>query len=887
MKKWNGMVLAALLLAGCQAREMMETPLPEPDDPRLWGASIPESERIPGILNVEFSDDQVEVLENATGEDGYVRLEAVPSLQEKGILSARRLFPHAGKFEARTRAAGMHKWYVIEYDETVSTTTKAAHGVLDLPGVEKVEYNPQIHIVGDPVVTAVIEPSSISTRATKELPFDDPDLDRQWHYYNNGTASSAQSGCDINVFPAWRTGYVGSDKVIVAVVDGGVDFNHEDLARNMWHNPEKSGDARYGYNFVNNSYQVTADDHGTHVAGTIAAINNNGKGVCGIAGGNYKDGISGVQIMSCQIFEGKKSGSGSEAIKWGADHGAVISQNSWGYTDDIETPTTLKLAVDYFIENAGIDDKGNQTGPMKGGIVIFAAGNEARETSSTSYGPMFTVASVGADYRKAYYSCWGSWVDITAPGGDAKKGNQVLSTLPGNRYGLMQGTSMACPHVSGVAALVVSKVAKNNVKGYTPDQLQAKLRENVTSISSYNPNFKMGAGLVNAYRSLVSGSGKAPKTPTGLSASTQSNNVHFSVTVPEDEDDGTPNSILVFYNKEDFTKISPALQFASFYVEDLNVGDVLEGTLSGLDFEEGYYIAVAAEDLLGNRSSLSSRVQVTTGSNTPPVIKKLGAITLELKPHQSGSMPFEVEEVDGHFYTLDLSCAEAAAVGTVLDTTVRNMPKITVSGPQLASGSYNARLTVVDSYGLSAIQDVTYTILPNHAPKVVKQFEDVVFSSRTAGTQEINCSEYFIDDDGEELTYTFTIDNENVVNMTAQNGKFFLTPMNYGYATVGVEGADIRGEKVSQQFQVLVRDGRQELDVYPNPITDNLYIRTDVEADATVRIISAAGATVLSESIHISPFDPAVIDMSSLPAGVYTVIVTYGDKELKYNVVKL
>ena len=885
MKKWYWMVLAALVLAGCQARESLEPLVQESDDPRLFGAGIPESERIPGRLNVSFSDEMTAALEAATDEDGRVRVEAVPGLQGKGIISARRLFPDAGKFEPRTRAAGLHRWYILEYEES-TPTTKAAAGMLELPGVDKVEYNPQIHIIGDPVVVGEVEPRGISRRSAK-APFDDPELYRQWHYYNNGTAASALSGCDINVFPAWRTGNVGSDKVIVAVVDGGIDFNHEDLSRNMWHNPEKSGDTRYGYNFVNDSYQVTADDHGTHVAGTIAAVNNNGKGVCGIAGGDAKEGEYGVQLMSCQIFSGKQSGSGAAAIKWAADHGAVISQNSWGYVGATTTPESLKQAVDYFIANAGIDEKGNQTGPMKGGIVIFAAGNENVDVSGNDYGPIFNVASVGADYRKAYYSCYGSWVDIAAPGGDVKKGNQVLSTLPGNRYGLMQGTSMACPHVSGVAALIVSKVAKNGVRGYTPDQLQDKLREGVTAIGSYNPNFKMGAGLVNAYRSLVSGTGKAPKKPSGFTTSVQSNNVHFSVTVPEDEDDGTPNSILVFYNKSDFTTISANLQFASFYVEDLNVGDVLEGTLTGLDFESEYYVAVAAEDLLGNRSALSDRIHVTTGSNNPPTIKSLGATSLELKPHQSGNMPFEVIEKDGHFYTLELSVPDAAAAGMVLDTTVRNMPKIAVAGPSIPSGSYTARLTVTDSYGLAAIQDVNYTILPNHAPVVVKAFEDVVFSSRTAGTQEINCADYFTDEDGEELSYTFSIDNETVVNMTAQGGKFYLTPMNYGYAVVGVEGSDIRGEKVSQQFRVLVRDGSQALDVYPNPIVDKLYIRTDVEADATVRIVSASGATVLNETKHISPFDPAVIDMSGLPAGVYTVIVTYGDTVLNYNVVKL
>ena len=176
--------------------------------------------------------------------------------------------------------------------------------------------------------------------------------------------------------------------------------------------------------------------------------------------------------MSCQIFEGKESGSGAEAIKWSADHGAVISQNSWGYPTLDATPASVKSAVDYFEKYAGVDENGKQVGPMKGGLVIFAAGNEGKNTSSSDYEKILAVTSVGADYKRAYYTCYGNWADVIAPGGDAKKGNQVLSTIPGNKYGKMQGTSMACPHVSGVAALVLARFGGD---GYTPAALRKQL----------------------------------------------------------------------------------------------------------------------------------------------------------------------------------------------------------------------------------------------------------------------------------------------------------------------------------------------------------------------------------------------------------------------------
>lgn len=202
--------------------------------------------------------------------------------------------------------------------------------------------------------------------------FNDPYLSRQWHYYNIGSGTKYKAGADINVVPVWNKYTAGSSNVIVSVVDGGVTTDHEDLGAVVI-----PGGSNGSWNFVDGTANIVAHDHGTHVAGTIAAINNNGIGVCGIAGG--EDGNGGVRILSCQVFRydetQKKNigGNTSSAIVWGADHGAVISQNSWGY--DFETESQAKgssisssdqAAIDYFIKYAGTDKSGNQSGPMKG-----------------------------------------------------------------------------------------------------------------------------------------------------------------------------------------------------------------------------------------------------------------------------------------------------------------------------------------------------------------------------------------------------------------------------------------------------------------------------------------------------------------------------------------
>lgn len=844
----------------------------------VFGENLPE-ESLLKKMNIKVDEGLAETLEKATDKNGFVKLPEVRSMNNLGIIRMRRLFPDAGEFEARTRAEGLHLWYVLSYDESKAMTRASAE--LALPGVDVVEYCPKISIVGEPEVVS----HEASVRAASSGTFDDPMLRQQWHYYNNGSASSSVSGCDINVLPVWKnySTYAKYKRdIVVGVVDGGIDYNHEDLKDNMWHNPEKSGDNVYGYNFAESTFNIHSEDHGTHVAGTIAAVNNNGIGVCGVAGGDSKRQIKGAKLMSCQIFDGDKQGSGSEAIKWSADHGAVISQNSWGYDGLTTTPASLKSAVDYFIKYAGVDKNGNQTGPMKGGIVIFAAGNDNKNVSSTDYEAVVNVSSVGADYKRAYYTNYGSWCDIAAPGGDAKKGNMVLSTLPGNKYGKMQGTSMACPHVSGVAALVL---ARYGGEGYTPTALRKRLEDNTSDISAQNANYYLGKGLVNAYKAIAGSGGKAPDTPVNLSVETQSNNVRFNVAVPSDPDDGKPNSIYIYYSTTDFTSVDKAM-YGMFYTEDLGVGDILSGTVTGLEFNTEYYVAAAACDLAGNRSGLTKRVRVTTEGNSAPVITAKTPVSFSIKAHESAVAEFAITEPDGHFYSLELESGSDAAV---LDTLTRPEPKIRITGVNAPAGTYSAKLTVTDIYGMATVAKVDYTIQENHAPVVVKAFENMLFTSKAAVTQEYPVSEYFNDEDGEDLTYTFSFSNPAVANMTYSKGKFLLTPMNYGSSEITITGTDIRNESVSQTFLVMVMDGSKEVSLYPNPVKDKLNIQLGLRADEVkVKIVSAVGSTYLDGSLGAgSPFTPLTVNMSDAVAGQYTVVVTLDGKEYKSRIVKL
>ena len=555
-------------LASCAIDAPVEAPMPEQPQHNVTDA-------VPGQLLVRFDARVADVLEQAgVTKSGVLSVDEILALVDG--YNIERVFPVDPRSEEKARENGLHLWYVVEFNPEFDVE-KVASDLAKLGEVNRVEFNRTLKRASDKKATPLTM-DMVRKLTTKAAPssFDDPLLGYQWHLVNNGDLAPTKfiKGADVQVERAWdEIGCAGDPSIIVAVLDEGVAVTHPDLKASMWVNEGEiygshedndgngyTGDL-HGYNFVQKTGVITTDSvydtgHGSHVAGVIAATNNNGLGISSIAGGNGTD--AGVKIMSCQIFAGAYAGTVLEevrAIKYAADNGAVILQCSWGYISGAANPyewtpqystdeeweyynVLEKNALDYFIHNAGSPD-----GVIEGGLAIFAGGNESAPAASYpgAYPDFVAVAATAADFTPAVYSNYGPGTTISAPGGDQDYYFEyadedhwvgsigcVLSTVPFNvsesGYGYMEGTSMACPHVSGVAALGLSYAAQLR-RHFTAEEFIAMLYETATPIDQYMTGIKqykryvadlldsapmhslnmgdfkggMGAGQVNAY----------------------------------------------------------------------------------------------------------------------------------------------------------------------------------------------------------------------------------------------------------------------------------------------------------------------------------------------------------------------------------------------------
>jgi parallel beta-helix repeat protein len=285
--------------------------------------------------------------------------------------------------------------------------------------------------------------------------------------------------CDIDAPEAWDIS-TGSVEVIIAVIDTGVDYNHRDLQGNMW----TDSNGCHGYDFVNSdNYPMDDHGHGTHCAGTIAAKGNNGLDITGVCWN--------AKIMAVKFLDNTGSGSDDDAVKalyYAVNKGADVTSNSWGASDFSQT---LQDAINY--------------AHSQGVITVAAAGNDNQyyfPHYPASMEHVISVAATNSKDEKSTFSNYGAGIDISAPGVDVLS-LRATGTSIGTPYDtyttIASGTSMSCPHVAGVIALLLSQYPD-----ISSDEIAARLLDCTDDISVVNPYYEglLGHGRLNAYKAL-------------------------------------------------------------------------------------------------------------------------------------------------------------------------------------------------------------------------------------------------------------------------------------------------------------------------------------------------------------------------------------------------
>ena len=816
MKKTTIIIILALFAAACTRNEE------EVRRPEIINDPANASSCIRGEIVLKVDDNLAAKLEAAANAENDSPKVLSAIMEELGVSSMERLFPDAGKYEQRSRERGLHKYYIVRFDESTAPT-KALNAFLGTKGV-----------VGAELPRKIVQRSAIPN---------DPYFKWQWDLYNDLSLNltikyrsrtvSSNKGCSVNVMDVWENFGCGESDVIVAVVDGGVDMNHPDLQGNLI-----AGGPEGSRNFVNKSYNVTADSHGTHVAGTIAAVRNNGIGVAGIAGGDYAAGMPGVKILSCQIFDGSKGASDANtaaAIKWGADHGAVISQNSWGFSpDDNEDgevsaeelreykktviPDYIKDAIDYFIDNAG-DYPGS---PMKGGLVLFAAGNDAVDYDPIcAYEPVVAVGASGPDWMAAEYSNYGPWVDIAAPGGDGY-GDDPSDPTPGltmnldekgysrgnifnlyqttrsrdydyTSYGYMQGTSMACPHVSGVAALLVSILGNDS---FTNTELRQILLEGANR-SHLDNSYPIGPA-VDAAASLrlrLPSTTVAPDAVTDCSFTAKRNILEASFNIPADPEAGKAFGLLCLIGTDRNKlaqstpeNIADGVETHRIIFRGNKAGDPFSIDLGTHKYSTTYYLKTYSFNVSRNWSDASNIISVTTPENEAPVL------------------------------------------------------------------------------------------IENPGRKIL--YDDLTSTTFALGKM-------VSDPDGDEITFSAASSEKGIVTASISGTSLTIKSVAKGSAVVTVTADD--GDKTLEfSIPVLVKGDRNApAETSPNPVSSQLSIITEEDAKTHVHITTSSGKTVYEVTKTFSGFDPMNVNMSAMAPGRYGLVVTYNGKTYRKIIVKI
>lgn len=781
----------------------------------------------------------------------------------EGVKLTRALY-YDPEFEERHRAAGLHRWYYAECDSL--PRTKAVGTLSQLEGLMYMEETP--------------------TPAPDEVvPFNDPDIFFQWHINNPGTiVGGAKAHCDINVLPVWERFTGGKSEVIVGVVDTGVQADHPDLEGVVL--PAGSNGSR---SFLNSKfltpYNITPQRHGTHVAGIIAAINNNGVGGCGIAGG--LEGNGGVRIIDCQAIatEDGDGGNTYSAIVWAADHGAVLVNNSWNYVYDSEdlvpstTPSDISMAIDYFIEKAGTDGHGNQTGPMKGGLVFFSAGNKSWMRSQPSMSEkVIAVGATGPAGESSSYTNYGDWVDICAPGGNYNPYGSynalIYSTVSGGGYAQMQGTSQASPMVCGVAALLVSHFGG---PGFTNEDLKAMLLGGADREDSHAR--KIGPSL-DAFESFVYKDRQMdPVKDITIVDNGTSATLKWKVGTCQDGN-FYAYKVLLSESESALQGVNPfsiPSGVRSTTVSATATGNTLAATFGDLSSNKTYYTTIIGYTRSHQYAKGNSIVCFKL--NGAPVLYRKDGNAVELRHNEKCRLSILCSDPDGDELTLTVDTGSPACTWSYSDGTIL----LDIDASSLAPGYYFVKIKADDGKAATNLE-LRYTVLANEGVKLVKLIQDQVFD---AGVNfAIPLEGYFSDPDGDAIIYQAACSDPEV-RCTIVGSVLTLFSPGFSASTLTIEASD--GDSAPRVAQLRIRavDDPSGICVASTVVSDKLLLSCSKAGEANVTIYGSTGRKLYSRNIYQTPFEPGAVNMSDYPSGRYTVVVKFDGMTRKIIIAKI
>lgn len=925
-----GLILSAAVLTGCQD-DLIESP--RATDSSIQADRNFQTPLLPGQAFVKFKTANTQAISSLTKQLSLLE----PLTRSGNSPKLKPIFDISGPYKEAKIREGLHLWYEVTFDKTADV-----HQV-----IEELKANNDIEIAhGALELTNCQATYTPMTRARRRtIPdvndgynnFNDPLLKKQWHYRNvGGKTYQFEAGSDINLFEAWNK-TTGDKRVVVAVLDSGIDTSHPDLQGSMWESPNGGHN---GKNFVDDSYLIDPGYHGTHVAGTIAARNNNGIGVGGVAGGNG-DANSGVRLMSCQIFGADKADGGTQgtaspraianAFIWAAENGAVLANCSWGYAyDKSKFPSAevyhssyenhgklIKEGMEFFVKYAGRNPDGVTKRPgslMAGGVILFASGNDSGRDIPIvpAEDPVvIAVSAFGVDYKLAEYSNTGDWVDICAPGGmilpfDIARG--VLSTVPPSfertligpnkpgsefiysgddmddeeqrkLYAYANGTSMATPHVTGIAALMISHFGTQD-NDFTADKLRSRLLNSVKARnihSGENADLilrnKMGVGYIDAGFAL-----RNPEiTKPNNVAQIENKDVQYydalitwDATGDSDSPTGTTYAYDIYLSEKEISQL-PTQPTSTVYTYEARIGDKLEYRFSEIDSDKNYYVAIQARDRSGNKSEITRGQFKTLLNNVPKITNPLTEPVYILNTRPYYTYTFNVIEEDNHEWTYKVerqpNGVSVVRKGNNLELT------ILVDGKPVAH-AFDIILT--DALKGQHKETIKYAIVSHEAPVLTSRLSDVSFAEGDKPLHLDLAALFEVSQGMGAPTFEVSSNTPQVVKAELTGGTLLLTPGQRGTATITLLAND-GYKKATATFQVRVAsaNGSSVHAIYPLPAHSYIkLLMRDNDKNIGVIVTSQRGEVLIEQTLPVNPLrKEATLTVDRLVPGIYNLII--------------